>query len=212
MTVVIVATGRQGECASSLLAAPPQSVSPQPANSRAPVLHLPPHDSLAGMTDMPLLHFTSVPMLRRRASGWSPAAQRAFIDMLARCGVVAQAARSVGCSPRSAYQLRQKQGAESFAAAWDWALEMGLDAARAQAIALARCAQVRPIVRRGVVVGHRRAPDNRVMLAAMRTICAERSGARAAMPHRQRIALRDLVAELSTSAPEIDLGCIARLL
>ena len=130
------------------------------------------------MTDMPLLHFTSVPMLRRRASGWSPAAQRAFIDMLARCGVVAQAARSVGCSPRSAYQLRQKQGAESFAAAWDWALEMGLDAARAQAIALTRCAQVRPIVRRGVVVGHRRAPDNRVMLAAMRTICAERSGAR----------------------------------
>ncbi len=164
------------------------------------------------MTDMPLLHFTSVPMLRRRASGWSPAAQRAFIDMLARCGVVAQAARRVGCSPRSAYQLRQKQGAESFAAAWDWALEMGLDAARAQAIALTRCAQVRPIVRRGVVVGHRRAPDNRVMLAAMRTICAERSGARAAMPHRQRIALRDLVAELSISAPEIDLGCIARLL
>ena len=41
---------------------------------------------------------------------------------------------------------------------------------------------------------------------------ATTADARAAMPHRQRIALRELVAELSTSAPEIDLGSIARLL
>ncbi len=142
------------------------------------------------MTDLPdPLHFTPVP-LHRRARGWTADAQHAFIAALARCGVVAQAARSVGCTPRSAYHLRARSGAESFAAAWDWALEMGLDESRDRAMAMIHGSWQRPLVRHGQVVGHVEQPDLRVMLAALRALGAERNGPRAAMPHRQRIAAR----------------------
>lgn len=153
------------------------------------------------MTQSPdLLHFAPVPHARR-ARGWTHDAQLAFIAALARCGVVAQAARSVGCSPRSAYYLRQRPGADSFAAAWDWALEMGLDESRARAVALARERQERPIVRRGQIVGTRVETDHRLLFAALRALGAERSGARAAMPHRQRIATRQMMAMLADLGP-----------
>lgn len=65
-----------------------------------------------------------VPVLRkRRKDGWTPERQRAFIGALADCGVVIEAARSVGMSDASAYTLRRAPGAESFAAAWDAALD-----------------------------------------------------------------------------------------
>ena len=49
-----------------------------------------------------VLAFIPVPLARVRARGWSADRQHAFIAMLARCGVVAHAARSVGMSARSA--------------------------------------------------------------------------------------------------------------
>lgn len=152
------------------------------------------------MTQTDPLHFSPVPH-QRRARGWTDAAQRAFIAMLARCGVVAHAARSVGCSPRSAYHLRQRAGADSFAAAWDWALEMGLDESRAKAVALAKGRRERPIMRRGRQVGVRIDTDLRLLYAAMRSLDAERSGHRAAMPHRQRIGLRDIMRRLLDAGP-----------
>ncbi|WP_416464692.1 hypothetical protein [Sphingomonas sp. VDB2] len=153
------------------------------------------------MTDQThLLHFTPVPHTRR-ARGWTVDAQIAFIAALSRYGVVAQAARSVGCSPRSAYYLRGRPGAESFAAAWDWALDMGLDESRARAIALSRERQERPIVRRGRVVGTRIETNHRLLFAALRALGAERTGARAAMPHRMRIAIRAIGARLAELGP-----------
>ncbi|MEC3911987.1 hypothetical protein U5A82_16355 [Sphingobium sp. CR2-8] len=152
------------------------------------------------MTKPDLLRFTPVPHVRR-ARGWTPDAQMAFIAALSRCGVVAQAARSVGCTPRSAYYLRARVGAESFAAAWDWALEMGLDDSRARAVALARGQEERPIVRRGRVVGTCIATNHRLLFAALRALGAERSGARAAMPHRERIATRQLFDQIARMGP-----------
>lgn len=146
------------------------------------------------------LHFTPVPHARR-ARGWTPDAQTAFIAALSRSGVVAQAARSVGCSPRSAYYLRQRPGAESFAAAWDWALDMGLDDSRARAVALARGKEERPIVRRGRIVGTRIETNHRLLFAALRALGSERSGARAAMPHRIRIATRHMLGALADLGP-----------
>ena len=65
-----------------------------------------------------------VPVLRkRRKDGWTPGRQRAFIGALADCGVVAEAARSVGMTDAAAYKLRRAPGAEGFAAAWDAALD-----------------------------------------------------------------------------------------
>ena len=62
--------------------------------------------------------FTPVP-LRYRADGWTPLKQADFLGALAETGSVAAAARRVGMTRESAYRLRDKPGAESFAAAWD---------------------------------------------------------------------------------------------
>jgi hypothetical protein len=67
------------------------------------------------------LDFTPVP-LRGRRDGWTPARQRAFVTGLA-CGLgVSGAARAAGASRQSAYLLRTRPAAESFAAACDRAL------------------------------------------------------------------------------------------
>jgi len=149
------------------------------------------------MTQPDLLHFAPV-ILSRRARGWTHDAQIAFITALSRHGVVAQAARSVGCTPRSAYYLRARPGAESFAAAWDWALEMGLDESRARAVALGQERLERPIVRRGQVVGTRSEPNHRLLFAALRSHASNRH---ATMLHRERIAHRRLLADLAERGP-----------
>jgi len=64
------------------------------------------------------LRFRPVP-LRAQRNGWASSLQLRFIIALARGAGVGEAARSVGKSRQSAYQLREKPGAESFAAAWD---------------------------------------------------------------------------------------------
>ena len=68
------------------------------------------------------LGFTPVP-LKSRHDGWSPDLQMRFIVALARGAAVGEAARSVGKNRQTAYALRKRPGAESFAAAWDAALE-----------------------------------------------------------------------------------------
>ena len=67
------------------------------------------------------IRFTPVP-LKARHDGWTPARQRHFIDRLAATKSVARACREVGMSSVTAYALRRRPGAESFAAAWDEAL------------------------------------------------------------------------------------------
>jgi hypothetical protein len=70
--------------------------------------------------------FDPVPRQRARRRGWSEARQRGFIFALSRCASVRAAARAVGMSPRSAYALVEAPGADSFAAAWDRAIDEGL--------------------------------------------------------------------------------------
>ena|GEM_PF-309429 len=62
--------------------------------------------------------FSPVP-LRRRGDGWTPSRQAAFLAALAETGSVCTAARRVRMARETAYRLRRKHGAESFAAAWD---------------------------------------------------------------------------------------------
>src|SRR3954468_16816917 len=66
----------------------------------------------------PFLAFTPVP-LRRQHNGWSPELQLRFILALARGAGPDEAAKSLGRTRQSAYRLRRREGAESFAAAWD---------------------------------------------------------------------------------------------
>ena len=67
--------------------------------------------------------FTPVPMTRQR--GWTPVAQRRFIAALSVMGSVHSACRAVGMGRVSAYRLRDRPGAESFANAWDRAIDIG---------------------------------------------------------------------------------------
>ena len=62
--------------------------------------------------------FLPVP-LRARADGWTPERQALFIGLLAETGSVAEAARRVGMGRESAWRLRRRALAESFAHAWD---------------------------------------------------------------------------------------------
>jgi hypothetical protein len=79
-------------------------------------------DLLAGIH---IPSFTPVPLERRRATGWTPERQRRFIAALAISGSIGTALRAVGMKKVSAYRLRARPGAESFAAAWDDALFQG---------------------------------------------------------------------------------------
>ncbi|WP_298308309.1 hypothetical protein [uncultured Erythrobacter sp.] len=65
--------------------------------------------------------FTPV-QVKSRKDGWSPEVQCAFLAALFRSGSVTAAARTVGRSRASAYKLRERRGAESFARSWDQVL------------------------------------------------------------------------------------------
>lgn len=110
--------------------------------------------------------FTPVPV-RARNDGWAPALQRAFIAALCRTRSVSAAARAVGMSRESAYRLRARPGAESFAAAWDAGVATRPPPLRANLSQLwfrAIFGKVRPIVRNGEQVGALHQPDNEALL------------------------------------------------
>ena len=65
--------------------------------------------------------FAPVP-LRTRADGWTPMKQAAFLGALAVTGSVRAAALRMGMSRESAYRLRRRPEAASFARAWDGVL------------------------------------------------------------------------------------------
>lgn len=111
--------------------------------------------------------FTPVPSGSTRHDGWTPDRQRAFIAMLRRVGGVAVAARSVGKTPRSAYKLRTRPGAEDFADAWDDALDQGVDATCDRVIARAFHGEQVPIVRGGRVVATRTRHYDRLAIAVL---------------------------------------------
>ena len=115
------------------------------------------------MSDSP--DFTPVPTSTRH-DGWTPDRQRGFLVALAHHGGVAAAARAVGMTPQGARRLRKRAGAESFAAAWDRAVEAGRFRALNDAIERGRDGWLVPVTRNGKVVGQRRRFDNRLLFAA----------------------------------------------
>ncbi|MBA2919314.1 hypothetical protein GON01_09640 [Sphingomonas sp. MAH-20] len=121
------------------------------------------------MTESPApeLAFVPVPLARARHDGWSAARQRMFIEQLSRIGLVSAAARAVGMSAKSAYALRKRPGAESFAAAWDEAVGLGQFLAQAAAIHRAVDGEVRPVFYRGRQVGERRVYNDRLLIAVL---------------------------------------------
>lgn len=112
------------------------------------------------------LVFTPVPTAAARHDGWTPDRQRAFIAILASHGGVAAAARAVGMTQQTARRLRIRPHAESFARAWDVAIEEGRLRSYDEAVRRGRDGLVVPITRKGQVVGHRLRFNDRLLFAA----------------------------------------------
>ena len=123
--------------------------------------------------------FTPVP-LRPRGDGWSEVRQCAFLAQLYFTGSVTAAARSVGMSRASAYRLRDRPGAESFARAWDRVLSLPgsghpggsredfRKVTNATLLARLESGLVQPVVYRGRMAAIRRKPDDSALLRLLR--------------------------------------------
>ena len=120
------------------------------------------------MTDSPPPpDFIPVPVAARH-DGWTPARQRLFIAQLDRIGLVGAAARAAGMTAKSAYRLRARADAASFAAAWDTALAQGLAMAEETAIDRALNGTQMPVFFRGRRVGRRTVHHDGLLIAALR--------------------------------------------
>jgi hypothetical protein len=114
--------------------------------------------------------FAPVP-LRYRRDGWTPLRQADFLGALAETGCVAVAVRRVGKTRESAYRLRAKPGAESFAAAWDAILAEPRRVRKSTHELLwhrAFYGTLKPVMRGGRHVGTLISPDNDAVLRLYR--------------------------------------------
>lgn len=128
--------------------------------------------------------FTPVPRQRMRRGGWSAERQRAFIEALAETGSVRSACRRLGVGEHHIYKLRHHPEAASFRAAWEAALDLGIQ--RIEDIAMDRAlngVEVE-VFHGGQQVGTRRAYNDRLLMFLLLNRAPERFGRSGAAPRR----------------------------
>ncbi|WP_260599626.1 hypothetical protein [Sphingomonas endolithica] len=111
----------------------------------------------------PLPVFTPVPR-KYRYDGWTAERQRAFIEALADTGSVTAAAQRINMSTEGAYYLRRQPGAEGFRAAWESALDHGVQCLTDIAIDRALNGVPVPQFWRGEQVGEKRRINDRLLM------------------------------------------------
>jgi hypothetical protein len=107
-------------------------------------------------------------LVRYRHDGWVPDRQLAFIEALAVCGCVDEAAHAVGMSRNSAYALRRRVDAQAFRLAWDAAMDFAVTRLSDSAMSRAINGVPVPIFHNGEQVGERRHFDERLTMFLMR--------------------------------------------
>lgn len=112
----------------------------------------------------------------RQGGGWSVERQRAFLEMLAQCGLVERAAGLVGMTRQSAYAFRQTTAGRAFDLAWDAALLLARQRLIDDSFELAFEGSVERIYRDGKLVQEKRKRDPKMLLATI-----ERLGSKAAL-------------------------------
>ena len=139
--------------------------------------------------------FHPVP-LRARRDGWSEMRQCAFLAELYLTGSVASAARAVGMARNSAYRLRSRPDAASFAHAWDSVLApLGsgrlpapkVDWRKVTHAALVERLEtglIQPLLHRGRMTAIRRKPDNSALFRLLRRLDAVAARGRDDGPRR----------------------------
>ena len=116
----------------------------------------------------PLLDFAPYMHKQPRRNSITPERQRAFIAMLAATGIVTQAARHIGVSLEALYALRNRPGAEGFAAAWEAAVDRGMARLEDCALERAIAGEERVLVRRGEVVARWTRYDTQLLVFLLR--------------------------------------------
>ncbi len=143
-----------------------------------------------------------------RSDGWTPERQRRFIEALADCGSVGEAAARAGMSKQSAYKLRRHPAAVDFRAGWDAAIADAWRRIEETAIERAISGEIEIIERDGVQITRHRpcAPQLLVHMLdrAERARSAARAGAEreaaTALAARMRLVRSEIMA-LHTGAP-----------
>ncbi len=155
-------------------------------------------------------HFTPAPT-RKQHAGWTAERQRKFIEHLSLTGSVGEAAATAGVTSRSAYRLRNRAGAESFASAWDAALSLA--ATRLAAIAFDRALHGRSerFYKDGELVMERKMPSDYLLTWLLSRLDPLQFGSPSAKAlatatgdprEASRNSLPDLSATLADIAPE----------
>ena len=136
-----------------------------PRTARLPVPHgeLPP--------------FTPVPRQYERHDGWTPERQRGFIEALADTGSVEAACKAVDMSSVGAYHLRRQPGADSFRAAWEAALGLGVQRIEDVVMDRALNGVEEPLYSYGKLVGTRTRYNDRLLMFILRNRAPERFAA-----------------------------------
>jgi hypothetical protein len=125
----------------------------------------------------PLPDFTPVP-LRYRHDGWTPERQRGFIEALADTGWVSRATAIVNMSLEGVYHLRRQKGAEEFRAAWNAALDFGVQKLKDIAFERAIEGEMIPVFNQGKLMGYRRKRNDRLLMFCLRHYGQDANGKR----------------------------------
>ncbi|MGB3167672.1 MAG: hypothetical protein WBA68_12945 [Alteraurantiacibacter sp.] len=131
----------------------------------------------------PLLDFDPVPHVAPRRNSITPDRQRRFIAHLAATGIVKQAALSIGASLEALYKLRQRPGAQGFRAAWDAAVDRGMQRLEDCALQRAIEGEERKIVSAGQVVATERRHNEALVMFFLRQRRAHRYGTEISAGH-----------------------------
>lgn len=125
----------------------------------------------------PLPDFAPVP-LRYRHDGWTPERQRGFIEALADTGCVSRATAIVNMSLEGVYYLRRQKGAEEFRAAWNAALDFGVQKLKDIAFERAIEGEMIPVFTQGKLMGFRRKRNDRLLMFCLRHYGQDANGKR----------------------------------
>jgi hypothetical protein len=115
--------------------------------------------------------------LRPRHDGWTVERQIAFIEKLADCGSITDAARHVGMSRESVRRLRRHPAGRAFRDACDAALDCGYADVEEAAMKRSKTGVVRPVFYKGEQVGEYRHFDEHLTMFLLRFRRRHRFGA-----------------------------------
>ncbi|MGQ0660178.1 MAG: hypothetical protein ACT4N3_04850 [Sphingosinicella sp.] len=111
-----------------------------------------------------------------RHDGFTPDRQRLFLDILAACGVVADAARAAGVCRDTVYAFRNRPEARAFLLAWDAALLLARARMSDELMSRALNGCIDRLYRDGELVAERHRHDNRLAMAVLSRLDRQAEG------------------------------------